>query len=113
MKVHKHAQVCNMSSNRVHYTTHGFHMNAKGKQWLANLWASIIKTLPVSSQTSAIPVLGLDKCVDDSQGLLSPNEVTSMQPIISNITTSNEPLRNVRASWNKKTLDKDEDFLWY
>ena len=37
-----------------------------------------------------------------------------MQPIISNTTTSNEPLRNnVRASRNKKPLDKDEDFLWY
>ena len=76
MKVYKHVQVCNMSSKPVHYTTHDFHMNAKGKHWIAYLWASITKTLPMSSVTSAIPLFGWDKCMKDSQGLLSPNEVT-------------------------------------
>jgi predicted aconitase len=31
MRIFSHVQVCSMSTNREPYTTHGFHMNARGK----------------------------------------------------------------------------------
>jgi hypothetical protein len=34
MRIFSHVQVCSMSTNRDHYTTHGFHMNARGKHWI-------------------------------------------------------------------------------
>ena len=43
-----------MSTNRDHFTTHGLHMNTRGKDWITNTWASIIKTLQTNSRTTPI-----------------------------------------------------------
>jgi len=57
MKLHNHVQVCMMNSNCDCFTTHCLHMNAKGKDWLVNTWASIIKSLRSTSlSTTAIPL---------------------------------------------------------
>ena len=54
MKIHSHIQVCSISTIRDHLTIHGFHMNTRGKNWIANTWASIIKTLRCSSLLTPI-----------------------------------------------------------
>jgi len=43
MKIFNHAQTCYMSLYRIHYTTHGLHMNSMGKDWITNIWAMKIK----------------------------------------------------------------------
>jgi hypothetical protein len=43
MKAFKHVKICNLSDNREHFTSHGFHMNPKGKFDIANKWASCIE----------------------------------------------------------------------
>jgi hypothetical protein len=57
MKIHSHVQVCSMSTKRDHFTTHGLHMNSQGKNWITNTWASIIKSLRLSSPS--IPIVPL------------------------------------------------------
>ncbi|MDR2829932.1 MAG: hypothetical protein LBB45_02670 [Methanobrevibacter sp.] len=57
MKTLNHAQVCNISKNREHFTTHGFHMNFKGKFWIINKWTSVI--LPTLSRLQTTPAIPL------------------------------------------------------
>ena len=45
MKLHNHVRVCLMDSDRDYFTTHGLHINSRGKNWLTDTWASIIKSL--------------------------------------------------------------------
>jgi len=47
MKLHNHVQVCMMNSNRDCFTTHGLHMNAKGKDWLVNTWGLYYQILTI------------------------------------------------------------------
>jgi hypothetical protein len=57
MKTFDHVQVCNMSENREHFTTHDFYMNFKGKFWVINKWTSIIlSTLSRLQTTPVIPI---------------------------------------------------------
>ena len=124
MKIHKHVQVCSMSTNCDHYTTHGFHMNARGKHWITNTWASIIKTLNASSSsTPIIPLPGKNKSLEN---LVSPTnsssdyntmicvpheEASVFQSANLNIVTSNEPLIcNPRAPRQKNPLNRNDDF---
>ena len=65
MKIHYHIRVCSMSTNRDHFTTHGLHMNAQGKNWITHTWASLIKTLTFSSLLSPIPLPEKNKCNED------------------------------------------------
>ena len=66
MKIYSRVQVCSMSTNRDHFTIHGFHMNTLGKNWIANTWASIIKTLQSSSlSTPLIPLPEKSKCYEN------------------------------------------------
>ena len=57
MKIFSNVHTCPMSSNRDHYTMHGFHMNARGKHWITITWASIIKSLQFSSLSTPIILL--------------------------------------------------------
>ena len=43
MKICYHLQTCNMSLNKIHYTTHGLHRNNMGKNLITNIWAMKIK----------------------------------------------------------------------
>ena len=54
-----------MSTNRDHFTTHGHHMNAQGKNWITHTWASLIETLTFSSLLSPIPLPEKNKCNED------------------------------------------------
>ena len=66
MKIFSHVQACSKSTNRDHYTTQGFHMNARGKHWIANTLASIIKSLLFSSlSTSIIPLPEKNKSLEN------------------------------------------------
>jgi len=57
MNIYSHVQVCTISTNRDHFTPHGFHMNTQGKNWLTNTWNSIIKTFKSTSLlVSSIPL---------------------------------------------------------
>jgi hypothetical protein len=51
MKIFDYVQICNISENREHFTTHGLHMNFKGKLWITNKWASIILSILSRLQT--------------------------------------------------------------
>jgi hypothetical protein len=42
MKAFEHVKICKLSDNREHFTSHGFHMNPKGKFDRTNKWASSI-----------------------------------------------------------------------
>ena len=79
MKLHEHIQICSMSNNRDSCTTHGFHMNTLGKNWITNVLAKIIKTLSTTSHRKpavSLPrnsaksdekfVLNVDKCFANS-----------------------------------------------
>jgi hypothetical protein len=44
MKAFEHAKICNLSDNREHFTSHGFHMIPKGKHEITKKWASFIVT---------------------------------------------------------------------
>ena len=52
MKTFSHTQVCNMSTNRDHFTSHGLHLNSQGKNWMTNKWVSIIT--PIISKSRVI-----------------------------------------------------------
>jgi hypothetical protein len=54
MKIFDYVQICNISENREHFTTHGLHMNFKGKLWITNEWASIILSILSILQTFLI-----------------------------------------------------------
>jgi hypothetical protein len=45
MKAFGHVKICNLSEDREHFTTHGLHMNPKGKRGITNKWASLISTI--------------------------------------------------------------------
>jgi len=127
MKIFSHVQACPLSTNRDHYTTHGFHMNARGKHWIANTWASIIKTLRSSSLSS--PIIPLpeknkylvnlvspanNSCDNNTRICVAHDNVIVCQEVNLNVAISNEPAKcNLRASRPKKPSDKKEDFLWY
>jgi hypothetical protein len=49
MKAYGHILTCSMTNKREHYTTHEFHMNALGKNWITNVLAKVIKSLFTSS----------------------------------------------------------------
>jgi hypothetical protein len=126
MKICSHVQVCSMSTNRDHCTTHGFHMNARGKHWITNSWDSFIKTLRFSSPSKPIiPLPEKNKCLenpvsptnnscDNNTMICAAQDVTIGQEVNLNAAISNEPTKyNLRASRPKKPFDKKEDFLWY
>jgi len=103
-------------------------MNARGKHWIANTWASIIKTLQSSSLSSLIiplpeknkylvnPVSPENNCCDNNTSIyVTHDNVTVCQEVNLSVTISNEPAKyNLRASRpKKKPFDKKKDFLWY
>ena len=45
MKMFKHKEVINMSSNRKHFTKHELHMNGMGKEWFKHRIADVINTI--------------------------------------------------------------------
>ena len=118
MKIHSHVQVCSMSTNRDHFTTHGFHMNTHGKNWIANTWASIIKTLRCSSLLT--PIIPLpekyrydensvfppnNSCDNNTMNCVAQEEPTVFQEAKFNVAISNEPAKcNHRTSRLKKTF---------
>jgi len=127
MKPYAHVQVCSMSTNRDHFTSHGMLMSARGKHWISNTWASFIKTLgSSSSSTSIIPLPERMKCIvnlasqnnnsfgnDLSMGT-AQDKVMDSHEVYPNAAFTNEPAkRKLRASHSKKPLDKNEDSLWY
>jgi hypothetical protein len=118
MKIYSHVQTCSMSTNRDHFSTHGFHMNTRGKNWMTNTWASVIKTLRFSSlSTPIIPLPEKNKCHENpvfpannscdnnTRICVAQDEVTVCQEVNLNVAISNEPAKcNLRASRPKKTF---------
>ena len=126
-RIHQQVQVCSMSTNCDHCTTHGFHMNARRKHWITNAWASIIKTLNVSSSsTPIIPLPGKNMSLEN---LVSPTnsssyyntmicvpheEASVFKSANLNVVISNKPsICNPRAPRQKKKPLNKNDFLWY
>jgi len=119
-KIFSHVQACPMSTNHDHYTTHGFHMNARGKHWIANTWASIIKSLRSSSLSS--PIIPLpeknkylvnpvspanNSCYNNTRICVAHDNVTVCQEINLNVASSNEPAQcKLRASRPQNLLIK-------
>jgi predicted metallo-beta-lactamase superfamily hydrolase len=56
-KMFKHGQVISLSEQRDHYTNHGLHMNATGKDWTANCLATKIKEIFVQRRTESAIML--------------------------------------------------------
>jgi len=57
MKTFSHMDVCNMSTNRDHFTSHRLHLNSRGKNLITNKWVSIIT--PIISKSRIISVIPL------------------------------------------------------
>jgi len=91
-------------------------MNARGKNWLADTWASIIKSLrSTSPSTTAIPLP--DQSINPSNGNDSTNNLSHTDPAIFqvcdlNLTSNNSTNGNQRTARLKKPVDKNDDFLW-
>jgi hypothetical protein len=118
LKLHNHVRVCFMNTNRDLFTTHGMHMNARGKNWLADNWASIIKSLcSTSPTTTAIPLADLSKNPsndNDSTNSPSHTEPTTFQVSDPKLSSNNCSTNgNQRTVHLKKPVDKGDDFLWY
>jgi hypothetical protein len=64
MKAFDHVKICNLSDNREHFTTHGFHMNAKGKFGITNKWASFIHSIFARNQPLPVTPLPWIKVKD-------------------------------------------------
>jgi hypothetical protein len=78
IKIHSHVKLCPMSTIRDHFTTHGLHMNTRGKDWITNTWASIIKTLQTNSRTTPIiPLPEKISCIKNSHFSISQNSKNS------------------------------------
>jgi hypothetical protein len=102
-------------------------MNARGKHWITNTWASLIKTLRLSSLSKPIitlpeknkclanPVFPANNSSDNNTTIcVAQDEVTVCQEVSLNVAISNESAKcNLRVSHPKKPFDKKEDFLWY
>ena len=54
LKAFKHASLVEMSTNRKHFTKHGFHINNSGKEWFAKLIATQIEMLIKSTNKSEL-----------------------------------------------------------
>jgi hypothetical protein len=92
-------------------------MNAKGKDWIVNTWASIIKSLRSTSlSTTAIPLP--DQSTNPNIGNDSINDSdytdrTVFQVSYHNPTSNNSVNGNQRTAGLKKPAEKKYDFLWY
>jgi hypothetical protein len=93
-------------------------MNARGKHWISNIWASIIKTLRFSSPSKTIiplpekykcfenPVSPTDNSCDNNTMICAAqDEVTVGQEVNLNAAISNELTKcNLKAFCPKKTF---------
>ena len=66
MKSFSHVRVCNMSTNREHFTSHGLHLNSQGKNWIIDKWVCIILTIISNSRVMSATALPWLKMSDDS-----------------------------------------------
>jgi len=55
MKTFSLMHVCNMSTNRDHFTPHGLHLNPQWKNWIINKWVSIITPIISKSRIICYP----------------------------------------------------------
>ena len=63
MKTFSHMHLCNMSTNRDHFTSHGLHLNPQGKNCIINKWVSIITPI-ISKSRIMLPLsLGWKKVI--------------------------------------------------
>jgi len=101
MKLHNQVQLCLMNSNRDHFTTHGLHMNARGKNWLAETWASIIKSLrSISPPTTVIPLP--DQSTNPSNDNDSTNNPSHTDSAVFQVCDLNLTINNL-ANGNQRT----------
>lgn len=103
MKTSNHIQVCSMSSNREHFTTHGFHMNSKGKLWITNKWVSII--LSILSRLQIMPATPLP-WIKGSDNSYVEHENKKESEVEGRNTPKEEEIVNYRVLKLKKTSDQ-------
>ena len=71
MTIFNHLQTCNISLNRIHYNTHGLHMNNLGKGLITSIWARKIKDLFLA--TSSKPAISLPLKQDAGTSVMEEN----------------------------------------
>lgn len=92
-----------MSSNREHFTTHGFHMNSKGKLWITNKWVSII--LSILSRLQIMPATPLP-WIKGSDNSYVEHENKKESEVEGRNTPKEEEIVNYRVLKLKKTSDQ-------
>ena len=123
LKTFKHVALVEMSTNRSHYTKHGFHLNRQGKEWLAKQIVKQIEMLvEVSSKSNpAIPLKWLEESPNfindnnrltseskDTQGLIPSNQSNNNQISMG----ANDLLRRISTRNKKVPITMSKDFLW-
>lgn len=125
---YNHVSVVDMSSNRYHYTKHGFHMNNLGKEWLAKQVASQIEKLtkPLNEPKSIIPLEWKDKHTTLHNNIHNNQELTktltvsetvgTIGPTILNQNPTANTISEPQLRWSTRTKmvprTRSRDFLW-
>jgi hypothetical protein len=76
LKSFKHVALVEMSTNRSHYTKHGFHLNRQGKEWLAKQIVKQIEML-VEISSDINPTISLEWIEKSPNFINDNNRVTS------------------------------------
>ena len=125
---YNHVSVVDMSSNRYHYTKHGFHMNNWGKEWFAKQVASQIEKLTklLNEPKSVIPLewkemhTTLHNNIPNNQDhtrtlTVSETPETLVPTILTHNPTANT-ISEPQLRWSTRTKmvprTRSRDFLW-
>jgi hypothetical protein len=113
-----------MTTNRGHFTKHGFHLNNLGKDWLAKQIASQIESLVKSTHNSesVVPLKWKEEATNMNieNNLASTGIVTLEAPITTSQATNtrntminNDPTWRISCRNKKASISMSKDFLWY
>ncbi|PNF37075.1 hypothetical protein B7P43_G08093 [Cryptotermes secundus] len=112
MKTFGHEHVCSISENREHFTSHGLHMNFKGKLWITNKWASSILLILSRLQTSpATPLPWIKETENGHMEYEKKNESVMKKPRDQNVSLSKKeaycsvPDSKVLSEDNEELID--------
>ena len=122
-KPFKHVSLVEMSTNWIHFTNHGLHLNSYGKEWLAKQIAIQIGLLVVSSSkvNTVIPLKWIEETMNlSNENNMLPSQMNNVEdPIPSDQSLNNqidmgknESIRRTSTRNKKAPSTKSKDFLW-
>lgn len=129
LKAFKHVTLVEMSTNRRHFTKHGFHINNSGKEWFAKLIATQIEMLIQSTKKSEL-VIPLNWKVETTTLNITPDNkhensmlsigIDPVEILIPSTQTRNnlnnmvneESIRRISSRNKKVPITMTKNFLW-